>query len=95
MHKHHFINLGKLRRKSAARKYVNKLAWFFEVDVCAVHNVSKIADTKWARKVILEQLDEEHGVGVSRAIVDGVPWKVPPPELSHFGIMAGPSKEKW
>jgi hypothetical protein len=94
IHRHHWINRAKLRGNKKAKAYTDKFADYFLVPVCAKHNLT-IADTKWARRVILERLVALHGVGVCRAVLDGIPWKISNPEMSYFGIMAGPTKEKW
>ena len=78
---HHIINRSKTRGNKKARKYLDK----FVAPVCHYHNVSRIADTKRAQKILIRKL-EQTGVNV-RQIINGIPWKVKHKELSYEGIM--------
>lgn len=65
---HHWMSKAPYRKSKPVRAYVKKHEKFFTVDMCMAHNVGRIADTKWARKVILEKLEVEHGEAKCRAM---------------------------
>ncbi|KKM95323.1 hypothetical protein LCGC14_1189410 [marine sediment metagenome] len=88
---HHLISKGKLQKAKAAKKYCEQThPEIFIRQICAAHNTSRIADTKWARKKMTKNAVADFGVGYVRPIIDEIPWKVPRPELSYKAIMAVP-----
>ena len=91
---HHLISRGALQKATAAKKYCEKdYPEIFIRGVCAAHNTTKIADTKWARRVLLRQSAQLFGIEYVKDIVNGIPWKVARPELSYKAIMAAPLPE--
>ncbi len=88
---HHLISRGALQKATAAKKYCEKEhPEIFIRKICAAHNTSRVADTKWARRVLLRQSKEIFGIEYVKSIVNGIPFKVPRPEMSYKGIMAAP-----
>ena len=86
-HKHHMINKSKLRGNKAARHYVEvKHPDVFLVEICANHNVSRWADTREAASILLRYKVKLLGEDYVREIWDGIPWKVPRPEL-RFDVL--------
>jgi len=90
IHRHHLINRGKLRGNTSARIYCEQHGEIFWCDVCEYHNVMRWADTKQARRILLKKKVEIFGTEYCKEVIDGIPWKVKPPELSFQGIMAAP-----
>ena len=80
MHKHHIINRSKARGNKVVRKELdcNELI----ADVCSKHNVSRIADTKECRSMLLRQKIDEFGYDRIEKKVNGLSWKVQPHELT-------------
>jgi len=83
---HHFVSKSKTRRAKAAREGAEELV----VPVCRIANAElKLADTKWAQRVIAERLVAELGrEEVERRLA--LAWKIPHPDLTLDGILAGP-----
>lgn len=88
-HSHHIVNKGKYRSKKL-KVYYDKS--FFKATLCPNHNVGRMADTKWARKLFIENRVSLYGEPYVRRMLDEAPWKHSvPPEFTFEGIMAGPS----
>ena len=91
---HHLISRGALQKATAAKKYCEKEhPEIFIRDICAAHNSTKIADTKWARRVLVRKSKETFGIEYVKDVLDAVPWKVPNPKFSYKAIMAAPLPE--
>ena len=80
----HLISRGRTVKSPAARAACE---WLL-VPVCMGHNISKLADAAWARRILAERLAEIVGKEWLRAYIDGIPWKKPHPELSYDAIMS-------
>jgi hypothetical protein len=53
---HHILNRGKLNAIDGWKDYCEKEhPHIFLAHICAAHNVSRIADTKWARALLLKK----------------------------------------
>lgn len=88
---HHLISRGALQKAKAAKKYCEKEhPEIFIRKICAAHNTSRVADTKWARRVLVRKSTKIFGIEFVKGVIDNVSWKVPRPELSYKGIMAAP-----
>ena len=88
---HHILSKSKYRGAKAVKAYVAKHPEVFIADVCSVHNgATKLADTPAARRILLEAKVELLGEEYVRSVWNGLPWKVPPHELSYDAIMACP-----
>lgn len=88
---HHLINRSALQKAKAAKKYCEKEhPEIFIRKICAAHNTTRIADARWARRILLRQSTELFGSEYVTEVVDAVPWKVKRPELSYRGIMSAP-----
>ncbi len=88
---HHLINRSALQKAKAAKKYCEKEhPEIFIREICAAHNTTRIADTRWARRVLLRQSAELFGIEYTKDIVNKIPWKIKRPELSYKGIMSAP-----
>jgi hypothetical protein len=83
---HHFVSKSKTQKARQARREAEQLV----VPVCRIANAElKLADTKWAQRVIAERLVDELGrEEVERRLA--LAWKVSHPELTLNGILAGP-----
>ena len=70
------------------RDNLNKLL----VPVCGKANVSRMADTKWGQKVLLETLVDAQGEDSVKDVFEEIlgKFKRYPYELSYESIMAGP-----
>ena len=87
IHHHHIINRSKLRGNKAARNYCEmQYPEIFLVQICANHNVSRWADTREAAGILIAHKVMLYGEDNVRKIWDGVPWKVPRPEL-RFDVL--------
>ena len=85
IHHHHAINKSKLAGNKRAKKLVETLYQdIFIVPVCGVHNVGRYADTKYARKYLLE-LWPRHYVEEALAHVRSC-YKGDYPELSYEAL---------
>mgnify|MGYP001614994951 CR=1 FL=1 len=82
----HLISRGRTIKSPEARAACE---WLL-VPVCYGHNIGRMADAGWARRVLAKRLAEVVGEDWLRAYVDAIPWKVPRPELSWKGIMSAP-----
>lgn len=60
------------------------------VPVCMGHNISKLADAAWARKLLALRLAEIVGTDWLSAYIDGVEWRKPETRLSWADILAAP-----
>ena len=88
---HHLISKGKLQKAKAAKKYCEKEhPEVFIRQICAAHNTSRLADTKWARRLLLKRAVADFGIEYVRDIVNGIPWKVARPGMSYKAIMSAP-----
>ncbi len=88
---HHLISRGALQKAKAAKKYCEKEhPEIFIRKICAAHNTSRVADTKWARRVLLRQSKELFGIEYVKDVIDNIPFKVRRPEMSYKGIMSAP-----
>ena len=91
-HRHHLINKSKvpqkLRNQKAMRENLNKLL----VPVCGKANVSRIADSRWAQKILLERLSDAQGEDSVKLVFEEIlsKFKVRPHEFEYHVIMAGP-----
>ena len=94
---HHLFSRQKLRKAKKAKIYCEEThPEIFIRKVCANHNVSRIADTKWARRVFvkLSASPDMFGIEYVRDIIDNVPWEpIPCPELSYKAIKSAPLPE--
>jgi len=94
---HHLINKAKLPKGSSARYYCEYVhPEIFIVPICRLHNsVSKLADTKVGRKLIVMRLNEIFGIGYVKEVINGLQdeFKVPKPELTFKAIMSIPLPE--
>ena len=82
MQRHHIINKSKLKGNKKARHYVDvEYPHIFLVEICENHNVSRWADTREAAGILIAHKAMLYGEDTVRGIWDGVPWKVPRPEL--------------
>ena len=82
----HLISKGQARGNKKVRKLIDQLL----VPVCMHHNNSKIADARWARKILLQRFAEEIGEAWLREFIDALPWKQQPRWLTFDGILDGP-----
>ena len=80
MHKHHIINRSKARGNKVVRRELD--CDELTADVCAKHNVSRIADTKECRSIMLWQKIDKFGYARMEKKVNGLSWKVQPHELT-------------
>ncbi len=80
MHKHHIINRGNARGNPVVRQELDCDELI--ADVCSKHNVSRIADTKECRSLLLWQKVYEFGYDRMEKKVNGLSWKVQPHELT-------------
>ena len=83
---HHLISKGEARGNKKVRKLIDVLL----VPVCHGHNFTKVADTRWARRILAEGLTYTLATDWLKDYIDAFPWKVQPPHLSYKGIMSGP-----
>ena len=83
---HHLISKGQARGNKRVRKLIDHL----KIPVCQFHNMGKWADTRWARKVLLQRFVEEIGEGWLQEFIDALPWKYQPRWLTFDGILDGP-----
>ena len=87
---HHLINRAKFKRGSKVDKYIQKHPEIFFSDVCGVHNRDKWADTPVARRILLKRKVDTWGIEYVKSVINGMPWKVVPHELTYDGIMSAP-----
>lgn len=80
---HHLISKGQARGNKKVRKLIDNL----KVPVCANHNISKLADTRPARRILLEHFVEEVGEDWLREYINVLPWKLQPHWLTFEGIL--------
>ena len=92
LHWHHILNRGKLTATQIA--YCHDYPHLFLIEVCAFHNVTRMADSKKARAYLVQKKIDmlkaegiKHAEGIMEGAIDMIPWKVPPYELSYKGIM--------
>lgn len=92
---HHLVSRSALQKATAAKKYCEKKhPEIFIRKICAAHNTTKIADTKWARRVLVRKSTKLFGIEYVKGALSGVPWKVPNPKFSYRAIMAAPLPPK-
>ena len=61
-----------------------------QVPCCMHHNNSKMADTSWARKILLFRLLEWVDEAWLRDFLDGLPWKGAHHKFTFDAMMAAP-----
>ena len=71
---HHIINRGKARGNKRVRQELD--CDELTIKICAAHNVSRIADTKEARAILLKQKIDEFGYDRMKNKINGLSWKV-------------------
>ena len=85
-HSHHLINRSKAKKGTKAYKALD--AEELKCIVCDNHNAhTKSADWPSARRILLLKKIERYGADHMRELINGIPWKVPFPEMSFEAIL--------
>ena len=82
----HLISKGRTVKSPEAREACK---WLL-VPVCWGHNVGKLADAGWARRILAQRLSCVTGAEWLEFYIDAIPWRKPHPELSYEAIMSAP-----
>jgi hypothetical protein len=86
---HHVINKSKLRGNPKAKHYCEKVhPEIMLVPMCALANVSRLADSKAGCAIVLRRLSNLWGEEYVRGVVDGIPWSTPQPDLRYEALVA-------
>lgn len=82
LQQHHILNRGKLRNIRGALKYCDDHREILLADICAAHNVNRIADAKKPRAALLQARVDLFGEDYVSGVLEGLRalCRVPPPE---------------
>ena len=72
LHRHHVLAKGKLRGIPGGQTYCNRYPEIFYGDVCGVANISRLADTKKARALLLQARVDLWGQAYVEDVLDGL-----------------------
>lgn len=85
MERHHIIQRGKGKGSS---KEVKKALDHRHLCayLCHYHH-QKYGQSTWLRRELIKRRSIIYGKGYMRKLINGIPWKVPQPDLTYEGIM--------
>ncbi len=73
LQKHHILNRGSLQKIDGWKHYCEvEYPHVFLADICATHNVNRVADTKVARAFLLRRRVDLFGYDYVSGVLDGL-----------------------
>jgi hypothetical protein len=83
----HILNKSKARGNEEVRAILASCPEEVMAQVCETHNVGRWADSKQAQRILLLQNIYRFGWVRMANFFDGLPWKVPHPELTLEALL--------
>lgn len=94
---HHILNRSQLMKAKAAKKFCEEThPEIFIAKICAAHNTSRMADTKEARRYLLQRRVANFGYEYVSGVLEELQtkFKVPRPELTARALLERPKSPK-